>query len=251
MNAFNETLFNDLQDSGLFEMVAKGMYPLQVPQQPADFRQPACARRRPPDGWRSLGLVLAAGLECQLISHRAIPRSRTTDLVLYGWLFDVGQSNMANAQVLGKRYFGPVDETGARKDGPRIRRRYHGADGAAPPCYGTQIYFVSDRTGHKEIWSMDPDGSNQKQITHFKSISIMPAVSPDGTKLAFTTFARGNPAIFILSTETGRRLPFYNQVASLNAHAGLHTGWEADCLLLPRPEWLRPASTSRIWTGAT
>ena len=28
---------------------------------------------------------------------------------------------------------------------------------------------------------------------------------------------QGNPGIFILTTETGRRLPFYNQVASLNA----------------------------------
>ena len=27
-------------------------------------------------------------------------------IVLYGWLFDVGQPNLANAQVLGKRYFG-------------------------------------------------------------------------------------------------------------------------------------------------
>src|SRR5579871_1372754 len=40
MGAFNETLFGDLQNSGLFDMVAKGMYPLQVPQRPEDFRQP-------------------------------------------------------------------------------------------------------------------------------------------------------------------------------------------------------------------
>ena len=84
---------------------------------------------------------------------------------------------------------------------------------------GTKIYFVSNRTGSKikEIWVMDPDGSNQRQISRFNSLSIMPAVSPDGTKVAFTSFAKGNPAIFLLSTDTGRRLPFYNQVASMNA----------------------------------
>ncbi len=64
---------------------------------------------------------------------------------------------------------------------------------------------------------MDPDGGNQHQLTHFNSLSIEPTVSPDGSKVAFTSFARGNPAIFILSTDTGRRLPFYNQVASMNA----------------------------------
>src|ERR1700721_236300 len=40
MGAFNETLFNDLNSAGLFEMVAKGMYPLQVRKRPGVFRQP-------------------------------------------------------------------------------------------------------------------------------------------------------------------------------------------------------------------
>jgi len=40
MGAFNDTLFSDLQNSGLFEMRPKGMYPLQVPQRPEEFRQP-------------------------------------------------------------------------------------------------------------------------------------------------------------------------------------------------------------------
>ena len=50
---------------------------------------------------------------------------------------------------------------------------------------GTKIYFISNRTGSKEVWAMDPDGQNQKQITKFRSISIMPAVSPDGSRIAF------------------------------------------------------------------
>jgi TolB protein len=64
---------------------------------------------------------------------------------------------------------------------------------------------------------MDPDGSNQKQVTFYKSLSIMPAVSPDGSRVAFSSFARGNPAITVHSTETGRRLPFYNEVSPLTA----------------------------------
>src|ERR1017187_9561060 len=49
MNAFNETLYNDLDASGIFKMVPKTMYPLQ----------PTTTQR-----WRrmALGLVLAAGL---------------------------------------------------------------------------------------------------------------------------------------------------------------------------------------------
>jgi len=36
-------------------------------------------------------------------------------LVFYGWLFNVGQATVSQAQVLGKRYFGSPDEAGARK----------------------------------------------------------------------------------------------------------------------------------------
>ena len=213
MGAFNDTLFSDLQNSGLFEMRPKGMYPLQVPQRPEEFRQP-------PRPGASLGGMALSDWSSPPVQANFLTTGYTAEqngqIALYGWLFDVGQPNIINAQVVGKRYFGTLDETGARKVAHEFAADIL-AHWGATSLFGTKIYFVSDRTGHKEVWSMDPDGSNQKQITSFKSISIMPAVSPDGSKIAFTSFARGNPAIFILSTETGRRLSFYNQVASLNA----------------------------------
>ena len=213
MGAFNDTLFSDLQNSGLFEMRPKGMYPLQVPQRPEEFRQP-------PRPGASLGGMALSDWSSPPVQANFLTTGYTAEqngqIALYGWLFDVGQPNIINAQVVGKRYFGTLDEAGARKVAHEFAADILAHWGASS-LFGTKIYFVSDRTGHKEIWSMDPDGSNQKQITSFKSISIMPAVSPDGAKIAFTSFARGNPAIFILSTETGRRLSFYNQVASLNA----------------------------------
>src|SRR6266478_518352 len=213
MGAFNDTLFSDLQNSGLFEMRPKGMYPLQVPQRPEEFRQP-------PRPGASLGGMALSDWSSPPVEANFLTTGYTAEqngqIALYGWLFDVGQPNIINAQVVGKRYFGTLDEAGARKVAHEFAADIL-AHWGATSLFGTKIYFVSDRTGHKEVWSMDPDGSNQKQITSFNSISIMPAASPDGSKIAFTSFARGNPAIFILSTETGRRLSFYNQVASLNA----------------------------------
>jgi TolB protein len=64
---------------------------------------------------------------------------------------------------------------------------------------------------------MDHDGNNQRQITNYRSISTTPAVSPDGSRVAFTGYPRNQPDILIHSLETGRRLPFYNQNASMNA----------------------------------
>jgi len=213
MDAFNSTLFSDLQNSGLFTMAPKSMYPLQVPQRPDDFRQP-------PRPGTSMGGMALSDWASPPVGANFLTTGYTADqngqIVLYGWLFDVGQPNLANAQVLGKRYFGSLDEAGARLVAHQFAADIL-AHWGATSLFGTKIYFVSNRTGHKEVWSMDPDGSNQKQLTSFKSISIMPAISPDGSKLAFTSYVNGNPGIVILSTETGRRLPFYNQRASLNA----------------------------------
>jgi len=229
MAPFNQTLWDDIQQSGLFKMAPKTSYPLGVPQQPSDFKEPpppaaAPARRRertaeltqPQNGggywitdWSSppvQGNYLAFG-------YSAV---QNDVLVLYGWLFDLSRGSASTAQVIGKRYFGSVDEAGARKIAHEFAADILSQFGGKS-LFGSKIYFVSNRTGNKEIWAMDPDGNNQKRMTQFNSISIMPAVSPDGSKIAFTSYTRGNPAIFIFSVDPVRRLPFYNQVASMNA----------------------------------
>jgi TolB protein len=225
METFNRTLWDDVQASGLFKMAPKSMYPLQTPQQPQDFRPPLApparpARRGAPppkpvrqgpwlDDWSGPPVnanYLAFG-------YTAIQGDR---LVLFGWLYDVTQADPSGAQVIGKLYFGSPDPAGARKVAQEfasdILSRFGGKS-----LMGSRIFFVSTRTGNKEIWSMDYDGSNQKQLTFYKTISTFPAVSPDGSKIAFTSYLRGNPTILVHSVETGRDLRFYNQAASMNA----------------------------------
>jgi TolB protein len=139
-------------------------------------------------------------------------------IVLFGWLFNVRQPELASAQVLGKIYFGPLDETGARKVAHEFAAdilKQFGVESLA----GSKIYFVSNRSGSKEIWSMDYDGAGQKQITSYKSISTMPSVSPDGTRIAFTSWALGQPQILVHSLETLRRIPFLNPRAGTNQNA--------------------------------
>jgi TolB protein len=207
-------------------MVPKTSYPSKIPQQPSDFREPP-PQRTAPRGKRGQITTPPSGGGLWMTDWSGPPPQanylafgytavQNDVLVLYGWLFDLSRGNAAQAQVIGKRYFASVDEGGAR----RIAHEFAAdiiAQFGGKSLYGTKIYFVSDRTGNKEIWVMDPDGSNQRQLSRFSSISIMPAVSPDGTKIAFTSYSRGNPAIFIFSVDPVRRLPFYNQVASMNA----------------------------------
>src|SRR5580658_5086879 len=94
------------------------------------------------------------------------------------------QPLLASAQVVGKLYYGTLDIDGAKK----VAREF-AADilqqFGAKSLAGSKIYFVSDRTGAKEIWSMEYDGTNQKELTHYKSVSTMPAVSADAKLFAF------------------------------------------------------------------
>lgn len=228
MAAFNETLANDLEGSGLFKMVSKSMMPLDVPQQPSDLREPPPPqsesarrgrRREPPQPQSGNGRWLSDWSSPPVNANYlalGYAAQQNDVFLLQGWLLNLGRENVSAAQMLGKRYFGSLDEKGARQTAHEFAADIMGQFGGQS-LLNTKIYFVSDRTGRgiKEIWSMDPDGSNQKQITRFRSICNFPAVSPDGTKIAFTSWAHTNPGIFVFTAE-GRRLPFYNQPAPTN-----------------------------------
>jgi TolB protein len=224
MGVFNSTLFNELSGSGQLTMIAKTLYPTQVPQQPSDFRQggPSFADwSGPPPNANYLAFGYTA--------------AQNNQIVLYGWLFDVRQANAGSAQLIGKVYLGSLDEAGARKVAQQFAADILKQFGATS-LIGTRIYFVSDRSGNKEIWSMNYDGSDQKQFTNYRSITTFPAISADGTKIAFTTYPvlassrsanaaqfgkqganLGQPQIYMHSLETGRKLVYYNQQASMNA----------------------------------
>jgi TolB protein len=87
----------------------------------------------------------------------------------------------------------------------------------------TQIYFVSDRTGHKEIWAMDYDGSNQHQITRLGSIALSPRVSPDGTRLAFSALTKSGWEIMMYSLELNRMISFPHMTGT-----NLSPAWSGD-----------------------
>jgi TolB protein len=136
-------------------------------------------------------------------------------LVIFGWLYNVAQPDLANAQVLGKLYFGSLDEAGARSTAHEFAADILAQFGFKS-LLGTKIYFDSERSGAREIWSMDPDGSSQKQLTFYKTISWRPAVSPDASLLAFTSQTKTGWSILMQSLLTGGRVPFYNPASPQN-----------------------------------
>ncbi len=228
MAAFNQTLWDDLAGSGVLKMAPKTLYPKGIPQQPADFRQPpptvAAPRSRQgelvaaPNGggyWMGDWSNPPASANYLAFGYAA---QQNCVLMLFGNLYDLSRDTAANAQMIGKRYLASTDdEKGARQMANEFAADILQMFGGKS-LVGTHIYYVHQAgfRAPKEIWVMDFDGRNQHSVTRFNSLSIEPSVSPDGAKIAFTSYAKGSPAIFVFSVVPVRDLRFYNQVASMN-----------------------------------
>lgn len=223
-DVFNRTVFDDIQRSGLLAMAPKSFYPLNPPQQESDLQAapPAPTGRAAPaqpSGCNGRCLTDWSGspVNANYLGF-GYAAEQNNQFVAFGHLYNVNVSDVAGARLFRKLYLGPLSEEGARKAAHEYAADILGQFGV-PSLAGTKIYFVSDRQakGTKEIWVMDFDGSNQRRVTTLNSITTMPAVSPDGSRLAFTTFAKGQPRIMMMSLETMRLIPFVNPQASVNA----------------------------------
>jgi Tol biopolymer transport system component/DNA-binding winged helix-turn-helix (wHTH) protein len=71
---------------------------------------------------------------------------------------------------------------------------------------GRFVVFTSSRTGTTQIWRMDIDGRNQKQLTFGENSNERvqsPALSPDGSEIFFVKRGAGQSAIWKISVEGG------------------------------------------------
>lgn len=203
---FNQVLWNDLDNAGIFDMVSKSYYPLKTPADP--------------------GSVVFADWTSSQAAAQMLVFGKTQEingnLVVYAYLYDV--QNPANPSVIAKRFVATLNEISTRDTAHTFANEIiQTLGGGIPGINLSQIAFVSKRTGHEEIWVMDYDGFNQHPITSYGSLCLTPRWAPKDTKLAFTSYASGNPEIAIYSFETHHLLPFVH-------YKGLNTtpAWSPD-----------------------
>jgi len=66
---------------------------------------------------------------------------------------------------------------------------------------GGLIVFSSDQDGDFEIWVMNADGSNPRQLTDNAAMDLSPSWSPDGSRIVFVSNRDGNDEIYIMNTD--------------------------------------------------
>ena len=72
---------------------------------------------------------------------------------------------------------------------------------SAFPGGNGKIAFESYVSASTDIFSVDPDGTNQVDLTPGPGIDITPTWSPDGTKIAFGSTRTGNAEIFTMNAD--------------------------------------------------
>jgi TolB protein len=205
---FDSTLYSDLKNAGIFDMVSKSFAPPGTPGSQQEI---------------SLAQWSAAPASAAMVAFGALS-STGGRLAVYGWLDDT--SNPTNPQVLGKQYNEAANEDMARTIAHRfadeiISRLGGGINGIAE----TKIYFISARTGSKEVWVMDYDGQNQHAVTHLGTISLSPRVSPDNSRVAFASLGKEGWSVRMFSLDLGRLVNFSGGTAG---GANQSPAWSGD-----------------------
>jgi len=86
-----------------------------------------------------------------------------------------------------------------------------------PDIHGGEVVFVAD----DDIWLADVDGGRAQRLTADHAPAANPRFSPDGTKIAWTSFVNGEPDTYVLLDDATRRLTWFGSTC-------LVVGWADD-----------------------
>jgi len=126
--------------------------------------------------------------------------NKDADLSMDGYVYDAGN----NEVVGGKRYVGStsVARLMAHRFADELVFRYTGEPGIAR----TKIAYVSELGTARELFVMDYDGYDPRQLTADGFLNLMPRWSPDRRFLVFTTYRNRNTQdIDMIELVTGKR----------------------------------------------
>jgi len=175
-------LSNDLAISAVFRVINKDAYLERVTKKSFEERGLSFS------DWKMIGAD-------SLVVGKV--RSEGEKLFAEMRLYDVSSGKL----ITSKEYLGPKSRFDmiAHKFANEILYRYTGAYGV----FDTEIAFAARRKRGKEIFIVDFAGKKQRQITANGSINIFPRWSPDGYRMAYLSYRRGKPYLFMKNFLTG------------------------------------------------
>lgn len=191
------TITNDLSVSSYFQFINQSAFLedtsktglMPAPGQPNGFKF---------QSWSAIGADFLIRAGYSIVGN---------EVTLETYTYHVPRANL----VLGKKYKGPLSSARriAHTFSNDVLKALTGQEGP----FLSRVVASSDRGGGqaKEIFVMDWDGANMDQVSSHRSISISPAWSPDGKKVAYTSYVKRvgakfrNADMILLDLTTGKR----------------------------------------------
>jgi TolB protein len=184
--AIAEVIGNDLQSSGLFELIDRRAY-IQSPEELrgglprfADWRQ----------------------INAQALVSGSVQGAAGGQLGVEFRLWDV----FAGEQMRGLRFDAP--EASWRRIGHKIADVIYERLTGEPGYFDTRIAYIAE-TGPatrrvKRVAVMDWDGANSRYLTDGAFLALTPRFSPDGARVAYMGFRERQPRIYVEEVASGR-----------------------------------------------
>jgi TolB protein len=189
-----ETMSKDLDVTGLFQVLESSSFPQQL---------------------QAEGLSFSSALWTQ-VGAQAVVKMKATSGQVEGKLFVVARGDTA---VLSKIYRAGDTRDAVHEFANDIMQSFTGTRGV----FGSRIAFAQTGRGSHEIASVDMDGGRMAVLTKMQSDCLLPAFSPSGGEVAFTSYLRDNPDMWIVPAGGGR-------ARRTSKQPGMNTGatWSPD-----------------------
>jgi TolB protein len=200
--AISETVVNDLTFMDIFKFLGSSAF----------IEDAATAGIAPQtfkfEDWKSIGTEFLIKSSVSVLPNEG--------MTFEAHLYDA----IGGKQVLAKKYIAPVKDVKivAHTFANDVVNTLTGLTG----IFLTKVVMSCDTTGKKELYMMNFDGTDVKQVTHHRSIAFAPAWSPDGTRVAYSLFTRHannikNIDLYEFNFTT-------NSVRMLSNHKGINSG---------------------------
>jgi TolB protein len=189
-----ETMARDADVSGFFQVLDAGSFPQQL---------------------QGEGLTFSSALWTQ-VGAQVVVKMKATAGQVEGRMYMVARGDTA---VIAKIYKASDPRDAVHEFANEIIQSFTGTRGV----FGSRIAFAQTGKGSHEIASVDMDGGRMAVLTKMQSDCLLPAYSPSGGEVAFTSYLRDNPDLWIVSAGGGR-------ARRTSKQPGMNTGatWSPD-----------------------
>jgi TolB protein len=184
----SETLTRDMDVTGIFQLLDPVSFPQQL---------------------QAEGLGFSSALWTQ-VGAQAVVKMRVAGNQIEGRVYITARGDTAQ---LSKVYRAGDVRDAVHEFANDIVKVFTGQAGV----FGSRIAIAMTGKGAHEIAAFDMDGARTAVLTKMGSDCLLPAFSPSGGEVAFTSYLRNNPDLYIVSAGGGR-------ARRVSKQPGLNTG---------------------------